>query len=109
MTFADRALAYYLGLSEPVGLPAGVSAMNPYANPIVQDIVGQFYTKFYADNNPRVYILGINPGRFGAGVTGLSFTTPQNLSRYCGIPNNLPPRLSCQAGLYTALSRRLVA
>ena len=91
MTFADRAIAYYLGLQEPDNLPAGVSAMNPYVDPMVQAIVGQFYTKFYADNIPRVYILGINPGRFGAGVTGLSFTTPQNLARYCGIPNNLPP------------------
>lgn len=65
--------------------------MNPYADPMVQDIVEQFYTKFYNDQQPRVFILGINPGRFGAGVTGLSFTTPQNLARYCGIPNNLPP------------------
>ena len=91
MTFAQKAIAYYLSLTQPVGLPTGVWAMNPYADPVVQDLVGQFYAKFYADNTPRVYILGINPGRFGAGVTGLSFTTPQNLARYCGIPNNLPP------------------
>ena len=91
MTFADRAIAYYLGLQESANLPAGVSAMNPYADPTVQAIVSQFYTKFYANNTPRVYILGINPGRFGAGVTGISFTTPQNLARYCGIPNTLPP------------------
>ena len=67
MTFADRAIAYYLSLQEPHNLPAGVSAMNPYADPTVQDLVGQFYAKFYSDNTPRVYILGINPGRFGAG------------------------------------------
>lgn len=90
-SFAQRAIAYYLGLNVPDNLPAGVSAMNPYADPTVQDIVRQFYTKFYSDNRPRVYILGINPGRFGAGVTGLSFTTPQNLARYCGIPNDLAP------------------
>lgn len=90
-TFAQRAIAYYLGLNVPDNLPTGVSAMNPYADPAVQAIVEQFYTKFYSDNRPRVYILGINPGRFGAGVTGLSFTTPQNLARYCGIPNDLPP------------------
>lgn len=91
MTFAQRAIAYYLGLNAPHNLPTGVSAMNPYADSDVQAIVQQFYTKFYNDTQPRVYILGINPGRFGAGVTGLSFTTPQNLARYCGIPNNLPP------------------
>ena len=91
MTFSDHATQYYHGLDVPGNLPAGVSAMNPYADPAVRDIVHQFYSKFYNDNQPRVYILGINPGRFGAGVTGLSFTTPQNLARYCGIPNNLPP------------------
>lgn len=91
MTFANRAINYYLGLKEPTDLPTGVSALNPYATMVVQDIVEQFYTKFYSDNNPRVFILGINPGRFGAGVTGLSFTSPQNLARYCGIPNNLSP------------------
>lgn len=91
MSFAHRAIHYYLGLDVPSNLPAGVSAMNPYADPAVQGIVRQFYSKFYDDHQPRVYILGINPGRFGAGVTGLSFTTPQNLARYCGIPNNLPP------------------
>ncbi|MEZ0483828.1 uracil-DNA glycosylase family protein [Fibrella aquatica] len=91
MTFSERAIQFYLNQHEPAGLPMGVSAMNPYADPVVQDIITQFYTKFYTDQQPRVFILGINPGRFGAGVTGLSFTTPQNLARYCGIPNNLPP------------------
>jgi hypothetical protein len=91
MTFAQRAINYYLGLNVPGQLPAGVSAMNPYQQPAVQDIVRQFYAKFYNDDRPRRYLLGINPGRFGAGVTGLSFTTPQNLTRYCGIPNDLPP------------------
>ncbi|MEZ0542473.1 uracil-DNA glycosylase family protein [Fibrella arboris] len=90
-SFADRAIRFYLSQQPPAQLPAGVSAMNPYADPVVQDIIQQFYTKFYNDNQPRVFVLGINPGRFGAGVTGLSFTTPQNLTRYCGIPNNLPP------------------
>jgi hypothetical protein len=90
-SFASRAIHFYLTQHEPEKLPPGVSAMNPYADPVVQDIVQQFYVKFYSDQQPRVFILGINPGRFGAGVTGLSFTTPQNLARYCGIPNDLPP------------------
>ncbi|XWW45673.1 DUF4918 family protein [Fibrella sp. USSR17] len=90
-SFASRAIQFYLDQREPDNLPPGVSAMNPYAGPVVQGIVTKFYTKFYSDQQPRVFILGINPGRFGAGVTGLSFTTPQNLARYCGIPNNLPP------------------
>jgi len=90
-TFADRAIDYYLRLAEPSGLPPGVSSMNPYLRPEVQAVVTDFYQKFYADASPRVYVLGINPGRYGAGVTGISFTTSQALAAHCGIPNDLPP------------------
>lgn len=95
-TFAHRAIAYYNALEAPANLPPGIGVMNPYQQPPVQQIVGEFYTKFYDDNNPRVFVLGINPGRFGAGVTGISFTTPQNLRRHCGIENTLrdTPELS---------------
>lgn len=96
MTFADKAITYYNTLSAPTNLPPGLGVMNPYEQPQVQQIVRAFYTKFYSDQNPRVFLLGINPGRFGAGVTGISFTTPQNLRRYCGIENDLrdTPELS---------------
>ena len=30
-------------------------------------------------------MLGINPGRFGAGITGVNFTAPRQLKQYCGI------------------------
>ncbi|GAB3493125.1 SMUG2 DNA glycosylase family protein [Spirosoma knui] len=95
-TFADKAITYYNTLTAPSNLPQGVGVMNPYEKPEVQRIVTEFYTKFYSDTKPRVFILGINPGRFGAGVTGISFTTPQNLRRYCGIVNDLAdtPELS---------------
>lgn len=95
-TFACHAIAYYNALETPASLPPGVGVMNPYGQPDVRRIVNEFYTKFYSDTNPRVFVLGINPGRFGAGVTGISFTTPQNLRRHCGIENNLrdTPELS---------------
>ncbi|QJW88720.1 DUF4918 family protein [Spirosoma taeanense] len=95
-TFADKAIAYYNSLTAPASLPPGVGAMNPYQQPEVRKIVGEFYTRFFSDTSPRVFVLGINPGRFGAGVTGISFTTPQNLRRYCGIENDLrdTPELS---------------
>ncbi|RYC67912.1 MULTISPECIES: uracil-DNA glycosylase family protein [Spirosoma] len=88
-TFADRAIPYYHTLTAPTNLPPGLGVMNPYQEPAVQAIVSEFYGKFYNDTTPRVFVLGINPGRFGAGVTGISFTTPQNLDRYCGIANSL--------------------
>ena len=35
-------------------------------------------------------VFGINPGRFGAGVTGVTFTDPVALADECGIANELP-------------------
>jgi len=91
-TFADRAIEYYNQLQTPAGLPPDVSVINPYQRPEVQQIVKTFFGKFFNDNQPRVYLLGINPGRFGAGMTGVAFTSTQNLINYCGISHNLPMR-----------------
>lgn len=51
-----------------------------------------FYEKYYSDQHPRTLILGINPGRFGAGVTNVAFTDPVHLERDCGIENGFPKR-----------------
>ncbi len=51
-----------------------------------------FLKKFYEDSNPRTLVLGINPGRFGAGVTNVAFTDPVHLERDCGIENSFPKR-----------------
>jgi hypothetical protein len=32
-------------------------------------------------------VLGINPGRYGAGITGVNFTAPKQLKEFCGIEN----------------------
>lgn len=55
-----------------------------------------FYEKYYNDQNPRIFIFGINPGRFGAGVTGVPFTDPIRLEKECGITNDFAkkPELS---------------
>ncbi len=37
-------------------------------------------------------IIGINPGRFGGGVTGIPFTDPVRLREKCGIENNWPQK-----------------
>ena len=57
-----------------------------------------FYKKFYNDRNKRVLILGINPGRYGAGITGIPFTDPIKLETLFGISNDLPkkPELSAE-------------
>lgn len=66
--------------------------MNPYRDPRVLRYVRAFLDKFYSDDNPRTLILGINPGRFGAGVTGVTFTDPVALNDFCGIENHLGRR-----------------
>lgn len=63
--------------------------MNPYEKKEVKDAVKEFYKKFYNDERKRIYILGINPGRFGGGLTGISFTDPVALRKHCGIDIHL--------------------
>ncbi len=45
----------------------------------------QFYRKFYNDHYKRKLIIGINPSRHGAGITGVPFTDTKNLDAFCGI------------------------
>jgi hypothetical protein len=90
-TFGDRAYAFYSRLRAPK-VPAGVEVMNPYRSVRVRGYVRQFLDKFYPDNRQRSLIIGINPGRFGAGVTGITFTDPVAMTDFCGIPNHLPRR-----------------
>lgn len=66
--------------------------MNPYSQPAVRLQLRAFLDRYFADNAPRVLVLGINPGRFGAGITGVTFTDPVALADFCGIPNPLPRR-----------------
>lgn len=54
------------------------------------EIVKCFLLKYYNDKEPRTLLLGINPGRFGAGVTGVNFTGPRQLRENCGIPHPFP-------------------
>ncbi len=62
--------------------------MNPFKDKYTYNICKQFYHKYYNDNNPRHLILGINPGRFGGGITGIPFTDPLRLASVCSIENN---------------------
>lgn len=89
MTFASKTIKFFETLESPSPLPKGVEVMNPYREKAVMKYVKAFYKKFYSDNNKRVYIIGINPGRFGAGVTGIPFTDPVTLRDECGIANDL--------------------
>ena len=86
MTFANKVIRFNKQLDFEGELPAGVRIMNPFKeNPEVIAIMEQFYKKFYDDNGKRHLILGINPGRFGSGVTGIPFTDSKRLKAVCKI------------------------
>jgi hypothetical protein len=89
-TFADRALEFFFNLQEPDALPPFIEVMNPYGRPEIRSLLRQFYGKFFNDARQRIFLLGINPGRFGGGATGIAFTDPSALRKFCSIPNDLP-------------------
>jgi len=87
--FSERVLDFFSSLTLQTTLPRGVRVLNPYQNKAVFDLCKQFYTKYYADTNKRRIIIGINPGRFGGGITGIPFTDPIKLQTVCNIKNDL--------------------
>lgn len=88
MTFADKAILFNKQLRYTGGaLPPGIRIMNPFEEfEQTMGIVEAFYHKYYNDNKQRHLILGINPSRLGAGLTGVPFTDPKRLMKECGIP-----------------------
>ena len=93
---AEAVLDFYKRLKPDFDLPGGISIMNPFADKVARQLADSFYHKFYADAQKRIFIFGINPGRFGGGITGVPFTDPIRLEQKCGIENNLKklPELS---------------
>ena len=92
MNFAEKMIEFISSLQTPVGLPDGVMVLNPFRDPLTLNICRQFYQKFYADSLLRWMIIGINPGRFGGGITGIPFTDPIRLLKDAGIENPLPKK-----------------
>jgi len=90
-TFASRAFRFYKRLVYP-RLRRGITVMNPYADAYVRGWVEAFLHRHFDDDVERVLVFGINPGRFGAGLTGVTFTDPVALAEECGIENTLPRR-----------------
>ncbi|MDR3697730.1 SMUG2 DNA glycosylase family protein [Mucilaginibacter sp.] len=87
MTFADKVILFNKTLSYTgPALPPGIRIMNPFKEfEQTIAIANTFYHKYYNDNNARHLILGINPGRFGGGITGIPFTDPKRLVSECHI------------------------
>lgn len=86
-TFAERVIDFNQELCYDGSLPDGFRVLNPYVNnPETMVVMRQFYEKYYSDNAQRKFIIGINPSRHGAGVTGVPFTDTKRLESVCGIP-----------------------
>ena len=92
-TMADKIIAFNASLEFTYALPKGINVMNPFREGKgAMEASSAFYRKYYSDNEPRCMILGINPGRFGAGLTGVPFTDPKRLQEYCDITSYEGPK-----------------
>lgn len=93
--FSQQVLSYHFALKPVIKLPKGIEWLMPYEDPETRRCMTEFYRKYYNDQKTRTFILGINPGRFGAGITGVPFTDPIRLNSL-GIANSFAakPELS---------------
>ena len=84
--FADKVIDFNQNLNYIGKLPKGFKVINPYLdNPETLAVMSLFYRKYYNDSGHRRFIIGINPGRNGAGITGIPFTDTKRLESVCGI------------------------
>ncbi|RNA60565.1 SMUG2 DNA glycosylase family protein [Chryseobacterium nematophagum] len=85
-TFAEQIVEFNVNLTYDGDLPDEFHVLNPYLdNPETMMVMQKFYHKYYNDSNQRKFIIGINPSRHGAGVTGVPFTDTKRLESVCGI------------------------
>ena len=93
LTFGEKILEFYRKLDLPADiLPENIDVMMPMKNQKIIDINEKFYREYYSDHDNRIFLIGINPGRFGGGLTGIPFTDPVNLQETLNIKNELPKR-----------------
>ena len=92
MTFGEKIFQYYQQIDVPQDLPSGVEVLYPFDSAEVADLTRSFYTRFFNDHLSRTFLIGINPGRFGGGSTGIPFTDPKILEEVLQIPNTLDKR-----------------
>lgn len=86
--FADYILNFLFNLQLPFKTPKYVEVLDAHKRPEVQTLCTSFYKKYYNNNNQRHLLIGINPGRFGGGITGIPFTDPIRLEKTCGVKND---------------------
>ena len=84
--FADRMKNFNRSLHLNTPLPHNIDVLNPFReDALALSFSDAFYRKYYNDDNKRWGVFGINPGRFGGGLTGVPFTDFKRLQQVCGI------------------------
>jgi len=85
-TFAEKVIEFNQHLIYTGKLPPDYRVINPFQElPETDSVMQQFYRKYYDDQQRRQFIIGINPSRHGAGITGVPFTDTKRLASACGI------------------------
>lgn len=85
-TIADTIIALNTERPPSFDLPKGFHIEHPFlTHSDSLSAMKQFYNKYYNDKAPRHFIIGINPGRHGAAITGVPFTDTKRLASFCGI------------------------
>ena len=97
MLLADQLIHFYKNLQPPKDLPTGVEVLFPQQDKTVLKVIKTFFKKFYNDDRQRHLIFGINPGRFGAGTTGINFTAPKQLKEFCDIDHSFKTQTELSA------------
>lgn len=97
MTFSKHILDFYFSLPKETPLPNGVTTIYPFDNSETRRVMQTFFDTYYNDTNPRTYLVGINPGRLGSGITGIGFADAYHLEKYCDIPNSFDKRVEISA------------
>lgn len=86
---ADRLLKEVFAFNlKGAKLPAHIGVLDPFHGghaAQIRGMVAEFHHRYYADERPRMLMLGINPGRLGAGSTGICFTDTKRCEADLGI------------------------
>ena len=97
MTFSEQILDFYFSMPRSLPLPNGVETIYPFENEETQRVMKSFFNTYYNDTKARTYLIGINPGRLGSGITGIGFADGYHLEEYCDIANSFDKRVEISA------------
>ncbi len=104
-TLSEKILHFYQILKPPE-VPLNIDVLHPQRDPAVMEVNKKFYQKYYADEKPRELLFGINPGRFGAGTTGINFTAPRQLTQILNIEHDFKDQSELSAEfIYAVIDR----